>query len=309
MEFRLLQYFVVLAEELHFSRAAQRLHISQPPLSVAIKQLEGQLSAQLFERSSKEVRLTAAGQHLLVQARDILDRSRRAALDTRAVAQGMAGCLRLGFVGSSMYRGLPEALAQLQAQHPQVRVDLHELNSAAQVTALQQGKIDLGLMHTLAAPAGLHTQMLLREPFMACLPAQHPLATQARLSVSSLAKERLVLFSGAVSPEYFRSIHSLCLRAGFDPELRHEVHHWLSVLSLVSNRQGVSIVPACLQRAGIPGLVFRPLRDNTVHSEMQAMWRSGLEHPLVTALLEHLKHQIEQSATRTQADAPAARIP
>ena len=120
MELRQLHYFVVLAEELHFSRAAQRLHITQPPLSIAIKQLESELGAQLFERSSKEVRLTAAGTHLLEQARDILDRTRRAELDTRAVAHGMAGRLRVGFVGSSMYRGLPEALNALQREHPQV---------------------------------------------------------------------------------------------------------------------------------------------------------------------------------------------
>lgn len=296
MELRQLQYFVVLAEELHFSRAAQRLHISQPPLSVTIKQLEGQLNAQLFERSSKEVRLTAAGQHLLVLARDILERSRRAALDTRAVALGMAGCLRLGFVGSSMYRGLPQALAQLHAIHPQIRVDLHELNSAEQVAALQQGKIDLGLMHTTFTPAGLQACTLLQEPFMACLPADHPLATQAQVKIASLAQERLVLFSGTVSPEYFRSIHNLCLRAGFEPELRHEVRHWLSVLSLVSSRQGVSIVPACLQRVGMPGVVFRPLHANHAHSEIQAMWRPEPSHPLVLALLEHLKAQIALTA-------------
>lgn len=308
MELRQLHYFVVLAEELHFSRAAQRLHISQPPLSVAIQQLEAQLEAQLFQRSSKEVRLTAAGQHLLVQARDILERSRRAAMDTRAVAQGMAGCVRLGFVGSSMYRGLPEALAQLQQQHPQVRVDLHELNSAEQVGALQQGKLDLGLMHTMAAPKGLRTQTLLREPFMVCLPNGHHLASQARVAVASLATERMVLFSGAVSPEYFRSIRSLCLRAGFDPDLRHEVRHWLSVLSLVGCGQGVSIVPTCLQRVGMPGLEFRPLRQATAHSELQAMWRPAPDQPLVEALLQLLQTQMAQT-TKQPTSAAAVNSP
>ena len=303
MELRQLQYFTVLAEELHFSRAAQRLHISQPPLSVAIKQLEEQLGAQLFERSSKEVRLTPAGTHLLEQARDILERARRAALDTRAVAHGMAGCLRLGFVGSSMYRGLPEALAQLQLQHPQVRVDLHELNSAEQVGALLQGKLDLGLMHTMAAPTGLRTQTLLREPFMACLPTGHALAQRARIAVADLASERLILFAATVSPEYFRSIRTLCQRAGFDPELRHEVRHWLSVLSLVSAGQGVSIVPACLQRVGMPGLVFRPLRQNTAHSELQAMWRPVPAHPLIATLLQLLQERIASVAASDAAPA------
>ena len=295
MELRQLQYFVVLAEELHFSRAAQRLHISQPPLSVAIKQLESRLECKLFERSSKNVRLTAAGQHLLIKAQDILERSRRAAIDTKAIAQGMAGSLRLGFVGSSMYRGLPQALDELQKLYPKVRVDLHELNSAEQLAALQQGKLDLGLMHTLAAPVGLQSCSLLREPFMACLPEQHTFTNQKQISVIDLKNERWILFSGSVSPEYFQRIHNLCVEAGFNPELRHEVRHWLSVLSLVSNNQGISIVPACLQRVGMPGLVFRPLKNVSVHSEMQAMWQHGPEHPLIPPLLNYLRAHAAQT--------------
>ena len=289
MDLRQLHYFVVLAEELHFSRAAQRLHISQPPLSVAIKQLEDHLGAQLLERSSKAVRLTAAGQHLLTQARDILERTRRAELDTRAVAQGMAGNLRVGFVGSSMYRGLPQALDALQREYPQVRVDLLELNSAEQVTALQQHKLDVGLMHTMATPSSMQSEVLLREPFMACLPAQHRLAQQRSIAMAQLAGERMVLFSGAVSPTYFRSIAQLCEDAGLDVELRHEVRHWLSVLSLVSCGQGISLVPACLQRANMGGLAFVPLRACTTYSELQAMWHPSPAHPLVGKLLQHLR--------------------
>jgi DNA-binding transcriptional LysR family regulator len=131
---------------------------------------------------------------------------------------------------------------------------------------------------------------------MACLPEGHPLASQARVAVASLATERMVLFSGAVSPEYFRSIRGLCQRAGFEPELRHEVRHWLSVLSLVGCGQGVSIVPACLQRVGMPGLVFRPLRQASAHSELQAMWRPLPEQPLVAALLQLLQAQMTQVA-------------
>ncbi len=289
LETRQLQYFVVLAEELHFSRAAKRLCISQPPLSIAIKQLESTLDAQLFERNSRGVRLTHAGQHLLLQARDILERTRRAAMDTRAVAHGMAGSLRLGFVGSSMYRGLPQALERLRAQFPEVRVDLHELNSVDQVVALQNGKIDLGLMHTVAPPVGMGAQAIVSEPFIACIPAGHALAGQDKIAITQLANERLILFSEAVAPEYFRVIQSMCQKAGFDPELRHEVRHWLSVLSLVGTGQGVSIVPACLQRAGMQGLVFKPLAEKTPSSVLQAMWSPSPVHPLVPVLLGHLQ--------------------
>ncbi|MET1114847.1 MAG: LysR family transcriptional regulator [Comamonas sp.] len=289
METRQLQYFVVLAEELHFSRAAKRLCISQPPLSIAIKQLETTLDAQLFERNSRGVRLTHAGQHLLAQARDILERTRRAAVDTRAVAQGMAGSLRLGFVGSSIYRGLPEALERMRLQYPDVRVDLHELNSLDQVAALQSGKLDLGLMHTLAPPVGMSAQAMVSEPFIACLAASHPLARKARIGVAELADERLILFSEAVSPDYFRVIRGMCQRAGFEPQLRHEVRHWLSVLSLVAAGQGVSLVPACLERAGMQGLAFRPIAGKTPQSVLQAMWRPLPAHPLVPILLGHLQ--------------------
>lgn len=294
LETRQLQYFVVLAEELHFSRAAKRLCISQPPLSIAIKQLEGTLDAQLFERNSRGVRLTHAGQHLLAQARDILERTRRAAVDTRAVAQGMAGSLRLGFVGSSMYRGLPEALERMRAQYPDVRVDLHELNSIDQIAALQSGKIDVGLMHTMAPPLGMSAQAMVSEPFIACLSATHPLAEHKRIAVAQLANERLILFSEAVSPDYFRVIRSMCQKAGFDPELRHEVRHWLSVLSLVGAGQGVSLVPACLQRAGMQGLAFKPIAGKTPLSVLQAMWRPSPAHPLVPILLGHLQSVVKQ---------------
>ena len=303
LETRQLQYFVVLAEELHFSRAAKRLCISQPPLSIAIKQLENTLGAQLFERNSRGVRLTHAGQHLLVQARDILERTHRAAVDTRAVAQGLAGSLRLGFVGSSMYRGLPQALELLRLQFPEVRVDLLELNSIDQLAALQSGRIDLGLMHTLAPPLGMSVQTLASEPFIACIPASHRLARQARISVAELANERLILFSEAVSPDYFRVIRGMCQRAGFDPELRHEVRHWLSVLSLVAAGQGVSLVPACLERAGMQGLEFRPIAAKTPLSVLQAMWPPLPAHPLVPILLGHL----QAAAARQQPAAKAQR--
>lgn len=295
-DLRQLQYFVVLAEELHFGRAARRLCISQPPLSVAIKQMEAALQAPLFVRSSKEVRLTAAGTHLLGPARDILERSRRAALDTQAIAQGLAGTLRLGIVGSSLYRGLPQALERFRHSHPGVRVDLQELNSAEQVAHLLHGRLDLGLLHTLAPPAGLVAETLLTEPFWACLPAGHALAGRADLAVAELAQERLVLFAASVSPEYFRRIEGMCMAAGFSPDLRHEVRHWMSVLSLVATGQGVSLVPECLRRVGLPGLVFRPLRGEQAVSELQAMYLPLPDRPLVDGLLVHLRACMRRGA-------------
>jgi len=297
MELRLLHYFVTLAEELHFSRAAQRLSISQPPLSVAIKQLEQELQAQLFERSSKGVRLTAAGEHLLGKARQLLALSQQAAQETRDVAQGTRGHLRLGFVGSSLYRGLPQALEQFQHSHPQVRVDMLEANSAEQILGLQQMRLDMALVHSMQPPEGIDSQLLVEEPFVVCLPEQHPLHARAAIDLAELRNDRLILFSSLVSPTYHQRIYEMCLTHGFAPEVRHEVRHWLSVISLVSLGQGVALVPEALARVGMPRLVFRALKGTHPSSEMLAMWRRAPANPLVARLLACLRAAAESLNT------------
>ncbi|MEF9965242.1 MAG: LysR family transcriptional regulator [Comamonas sp.] len=293
MELRLLNYFATLAEELHFSRAAQRLSISQPPLSVAIRQLEEEIGAALFERSSKGVRLTPAGAHLLPRARQLLALAGQAVQETRDVGQGVRGHLRLGFVGSALYRGVPQALAHFQSAHPQVRIDMRELNSAEQLLGLQQAELDMGLVHSVMLPEGLHSQLLMQEPFVACLPRQHALAGHTALDLAQLKHERLVLFSSAVSPLYHQRIYQMCMAHGFAPEVRHEVRHWLSVLSLVSLGQGAAIVPAALQRVGMPDVVFIPLLGEQPQSELLAVWRSQPDNPLVHKLLLSLQSAVQ----------------
>ena len=288
IETRLLRYFVALAEELHFGRAAVRLSISQPPLSVAIKQLEDQVQAQLFERNSKEVRLTAAGEHLLPRAKQILTLTSQAAQETTDVARGVRGHLRVGFVGSSLYRGVPQALEAFQKLHPQVRVDMLELNSAEQLQELQQARLDLGLVHSVQPPEDIASLKLMDEAFMACLPDQHPLAQQEVINLAELKNERLILFLSQVSPVYHQRIYQMCQTHGFAPEIRHEVRHWLSVLSLVSLGQGVAIAPASLQRVGMPRVAFRPLTGEQPVSELLAVWRRTPENPLVQSLLSCL---------------------
>ncbi|MEG0920339.1 MAG: LysR family transcriptional regulator [Comamonas sp.] len=299
MELRLLNYFATLAEELHFSRAAKRLSISQPPLSVAIKQLEEEIGAQLFERTSKGVRLTPAGAHLLPRARQLLALSQQAVQETRDVGQGVRGHLRLGFVGSALYRGVPQALAAFQAQHPQVRVDMLELNSAEQLHGLQQARLDMGLVHSIALPDGLQGQLLMEEPFVVCLPEGHALSQQKTVDLAELQGERLILFSAEVSPVYHQRIYDMCMAHGFAPEIRHEVRHWLSVLSLVSLGQGVAIVPAALQRVGMPRISFKPLHDEQTQSELLAIWRSQPSNALVQSLLRCLQAAVRAMGAMT----------
>ncbi|WP_213952736.1 MULTISPECIES: LysR family transcriptional regulator [unclassified Variovorax] len=285
MELRHLRYFTVLAEELHFGRAARRLSISQPPLSVAIRQLESSVGARLFERNSKEVRLTPAGEALRASAQTLLRQADEAALEARDVSQGSAGRLRIGFVGAMLYRGLPQALAAFQSAHPAVRVSLSELNSGQQIAELMHDHMDVGFVHTSRIPAELRHVLLMSEPFAACVPAGHRLARRRTLDLASLRNEPFVLFSREASPDYHERILSICAGAGFRPEVRHEVRHWLSVVSLVSQGMGVALVPTAIQHAALRGAVFRPLEDDVPGSDAYCVWRSGPDNAVVQNFL------------------------
>ena len=292
MELRHLRFFVALAEELHFGRAARRLAISQPPLSVAIRQLEASVGAQLFERNSKAVRLTAAGQALQSSARALLRDAEDAAMQARHVAQGSAGRLRIGFVGAMLYRGLPQALTRFQAAHPAVRVTLAELNSGEQTAELLHDRMDVGFVHTRRVPAELQSRLLVSEPFVACLPVEHRLANQRRVSLASLREESFVLFSRSASPDYHARILAICADAGFLPEVRQEVRHWLAVVSLVSQGMGVALVPDAMRHCALPGAVFRPLEDASTPSEAYGVWLTASRNVLVTRLLDEVARSL-----------------
>ncbi|MFG6428372.1 LysR family transcriptional regulator [Roseateles sp. LYH14W] len=273
MEFRHLRYFLALAEELHFGRAAQRLAISQPPLSVAIQQLEASVGARLFDRDSKGVRLTPAGLAFRASAQGLIDRAEDACALARDVQSGEVGRLRLGFVGSTLFNGLSAWLQAFQASHPRVEVVVVELNSQDQIDALLGEELDLGLVHTDRLPPALASQPLYSEPFLACLPAGHPLAVLEEIPLAGLSDQPFILFSRKGSPDYHARIVEICRQHGFYPRLQHEGRHWLSVVSLVAQGLGVSIVPAAFLRAGVQGAVFRPLVEALETSAVFAAWR------------------------------------
>jgi DNA-binding transcriptional LysR family regulator len=279
MEFRHLRYFLVLAEELHFGRAARRLSISQPPLSLNIQQLEASVGAQLFERDSKGVRLTAAGRAFRESATALLAQAEEARLLAREIEAGAVGRLRVGFVGSMLYRGLPQRLREFQARYPGIQVALTELNSQEQIDGLLQGRLDAGFIHTGRVPDELATRLVHSEPFVCCMPEDHPLTVRRALKLTELRGDPFVLFSRKASPDYYTRIVDMCAAEGFYPQVRHEVRHWLSVVSLVSQGMGVAVVPAALQRSAMAGAAFRPLVGSTVPSEVYCAWKALPDHP------------------------------
>lgn len=274
MEFRHLRYFIALAEELHFGRAAERLGLTQPPLSVAIQQLEASVGARLFDRDSRGVRLTPAGEAFRGSASALLARAEEACAQARDVQAGEVGRLRLGFVGSTLFHGLSAWLLAFQAARPKVEVIVVELNSQDQIDALLGEELDLGLVHTDRLPPTLASQPLYSEPFFACLPAGHALAALDAIPLAALSDQPFILFSRKGSPDYHARIVEICRQHGFYPRLQHEGRHWLSVVSLVSQGLGVSIVPAAFQQAGIQGAVFRPLAESIEPSAVFAAWRT-----------------------------------
>ncbi len=289
MEFRHLRYFLVLAEELHFGRAARRLSISQPPLSLNIQQLEASVGARLFTRNSKQVALTAAGQAFLPAARALLEQAVQAAGHARDVGQGMAGSLAIGFTGTMLYSGLPKILERFQAGHPLLRLMLKELSSNEQLLELAQDRLDLGFVHTTRVPPELSEILVASQAFVCCLPAGHALARKRTLSLSQLQGQPFAVVSRTVSPDYHEQIMAICTGAGFYPEIRYELRHWLSVVSLVSQGMGVALVPAALQQSALAGTAFVPLDMATAAYDTHCLWKASRDNPALAAFVSAVR--------------------
>lgn len=291
MELRHLRCFVALAEERHFGRAAARLAMTQPPLTTAIQQLEASVGARLFERNSRGVAITAAGAALLPRALALLEQAAAAAREARDVGLGLAGSLRIGFAGTVLYRGLPQVLQGFAAAHPRLRLSLHELSSAEQLAELAQDRLDLGFVHTPRVPPGFSQILLSSQAFMACLPAGHALAGEggAALALKQLAGAPFALIMRAVSPDYHDRILAACAEAGFEPDRRFELRHWLSVVSVIAQGLGVGLVPAALQQAGLPGVVFRPLAAPLAPYDTHCLWRTQRDLAALQAFLDTVR--------------------
>ncbi|HZR98310.1 MAG TPA: LysR family transcriptional regulator [Chloroflexota bacterium] len=273
MELRHLRYFVAVAEELHFGRAAARLHIAQPPLSRQIRQLEAELGVALFDRDHRHVRLTDAGAVFLAQARATLAAAEQAAQAARRAARSEVGQLPVGFIGAASYSVLPRIVQAFRARYPDVELVLHEMTTAEQLQALREGQLRAGLVRPPVAHAALAAATVLREPLVVALPAAHPLAAEARVAVAALATEPWVLFPRPLAADLYDQILALCERAGFRPRLAQEALQMQTVVRLVGAGVGVSLVPRSVEALHSAGVAYRPLRDAVPNVEMAVAWR------------------------------------
>jgi DNA-binding transcriptional LysR family regulator len=284
---RQLRYFVEVAERLHFGRAAAALHISQPPLSRAIRSLEELLGARLLARSKRRVELTPEGARFYDEAKRLLGQLERASREVGAMASGESGRLRLGFVSLADYGVLPGLLKGFKAARPGVSLALREMLSPEQAAALAAGELDFGLL--LPPVAGeLEHVVVQSEKFVAALPSRHATARRGgRIALRDLAGEPFVMVPREIAPGLYDIVAGLAARAGFSLRVAQEAIQMQTVVSLVSSGLGVAIVPASIANLGRRGVVYCEIADAHPRLDLWLAWRRG---PLGATARDFLAH-------------------
>jgi DNA-binding transcriptional LysR family regulator len=285
-ELRHLRYFVAVAEELNFSRAARRLRMAQPPLSVAIRQLEQELGAELFLRSSHEVTLTEAGHTLLDGARRTLAEAERAMADARRAAAGEVGSLRLAFSWSARFETLPALGQAFRTERPDVALLTEEMWNARMPSALRSGSLDVAVSLCPEIAGELSYEPIRREAVAALLGTEHALAGGPTIPLGALADEAFVLFPRELAPRLYDMLIGLCRRSGFEPNLRSESFHSGWELGVLAELAVVAIVPASVGRDLPDGVAAVALSDPVDRLETDLVWRADDSSATVAAFVE-----------------------
>ena len=286
MELRHLQYFVTVAEELHFGRAATRLLIVQPSLSQQIQQLEKELGFPLLRRTKRSVELTDAGKVFLTEARKVLAQVQEAKRAAQRAYRGEIGRLVVGYISSSTYDLLPMMLSAYRERFPHVDVALQELTTQEQLRALEEESIQVGLLRLPISDPTIYVEVVRREPIVCVLPEGHPLAKYERIAVPLLANEPFVLQSRQRGGGYYTQLMNLCLTSGFTPNVIQEVTEMHTIVSLVAAGMGVSLVPLSIKNIRSQGVAYRELEGIVPVTEMAIAWQRTSHSTLVQNFLD-----------------------
>ena len=294
MELRHLRYFVAVAEERHFGRAAERMHIGQPPLSQQIRRLEAELGVELLHRTTRRVELSSAGELLLERARAIIAASDLAAEDCRRAAAGEVGRLSVGFTGSTTYSLLPRVVRALRDGLPGIKLELHgEMITPAQVEGLLGGRLDLGFLRPPVRSRELDVEVILSEPLVAILPARHRLAEADEVRVEDLADEPFVVWAAGLRTSLGDLVDEACAEHGFSPRVEMEVTETATLVSFVAAGIGVSLVPASVSGMAVAGAVYRPLAGAPPRAQIAIARRADPPPPVLERAL-----RVVQTAVR-----------
>lgn len=285
MEFRQLRYFVTIAEELHFGRAAERLHMTQPALSKQIVVLEKEIGVQLLARTKRTVQLTIAGQVFLERAKQLLFQADEAIQLARRTADGEQGRLTIGFTTTATYTVLPELVRRFRDRYPKVELTMLELCTEAQVIALNQREIDLAFLHPPIDERGLAVHSILEESFVVVLPKQHPLLKEDCLSLKALADEAFIVHPRQEGPVLYDGFIHLCQQLGFQPNIVKEVISHQTRICLVAAGMGLTFVPESVQSLVGADVACRPIEDSPIKLQFAAAWRQDCAAPTLREFL------------------------
>ncbi|MGJ7030494.1 LysR family transcriptional regulator [Niabella hirudinis] len=284
MEIRHLNYFRTLAQELHFGRAAEKLFISQPPLSRQIRELETELGVLLFERNNKRVYLTEAGRYFLSESLALLQQLEKAKIKTKQIHDSVAGTFRLGYISSTPRSALAAVLKTVKEQYPFLRVNLYEAATRRQLAALENGTLDLGIVRAPVLSPQLERRRLLTETFCLAKPAKE------KIPLTRLAVQSFVSFNKEYAPDYHQQFIHCCHQLGFEPQVIHECNNMPSILELVASGIGVALVPQSARRLfRFSGLDFVTLPQLSVTTETVLAFDPGNQQPALPAFMELLE--------------------
>ncbi len=287
MELRHLRYFIAVAEELHFGKAAERLHMAQPPLSIQINNLEKELGVPLFHRNNRNVKLTKAGELFLHESRKVLERLDYAQNIARSAHRGEIGRLVVAFIGSANYDLIP-LMKKYRDRFPKVEIILRQIYTPDQITELEDGTIDIGIMRPPTPRDSLNFQVIRRERWVAALPEDHPLLALGNpLPIRSLHNQPIILYPrSVVGPSFYDAVINLCHEAGFSPNIVYEAPEMQTAIALTAAGLGIAIVPNSIQYLYNNGVVYRIFDNTTPSAEIGIAWRKNEASPLVHSFLE-----------------------
>jgi len=298
MELRHLRYFIAVAEELHFSKAAARLHIAQPPLSQQLQQLEAELGVQLFHRKTKrQVQLTEAGKVFLQEAYGLLKQLETAVALTQKIGRGQTGQLRIGFTSLVIYHLLPLILREFRQQFWEVELVLLELTTSQQEQALRDSRIHVGFAHPPLEDDTLSYQCIYFETLVVALPSTHTLTQKESIQVRSLLSEPLIMFPRYLAPGLYERIISLFQQANFQPNITQEAIQMQTIIGLVSAGMGVAVIPSSLQNLQRSGVVYRPIVEQVPVIETAVIWHQENLTPVVENFVQFTQHFKDENMT------------
>ncbi len=290
LEFRHFRYFLAVAEDLHFRKAAERLYISQPGLSRQIKQMEDSLGISLFERHNRKVELTKAGKYLQKELAGSFIRFDELLEHAKLLNDGIDGNLKLGYVGSAMQKAIPEILMQFRKKHPNVLFSLKEMDNTKQIQGLLNQEIDIGFVRLERVPRGLEIYPVLEDTFSLVLPKSHKIDEQNFKGLSQFKDDPFILFDASYSESYYEKVMQIFDDSGFSPLVSHNTVNASSIYRLVENSFGISIVPTSLKFGFNMEIKFIELKDIPQRTTLRIVWNNMNTNPVLQNILNVIDH-------------------